>query len=63
MGWKLNFSLLHIPIQELMGYLFLIRSFFTGSHVLLLEFSSLVDSPYSLLLKTVVIWVITSIQV
>lgn len=59
MGNKFQF---HIPIEELVSSWFLIEPFFTRSHVFLVGLSSLADGPYSLILKTVVIWVITYIQ-
>lgn len=52
----------HIPIEELVSFWSLIKPFFTRSPVFLVGLSSLADGPYSLVLKTVVIWVITYIQ-
>lgn len=52
----------HISTEELVSYWILIKPFFTWSYVFLVGLSSPADGPYSLVLKTVVIWVITYIQ-
>ena len=58
MGWKSNFSVFPLPIEELTGCLFLVKAFLYGE-----PRSSLADSPYALILKSVLTWAITYIQV